>query len=104
MSEAVVMVDRGRKLIAHDGSDHLSSLEWRFACGIIRPRRLRPHRLCGALAAPPRIDFGGRQTHHGRHRRRLMKTLAFAVAAAFAATLSFPGSTLAQEKTVKIAG
>ena len=33
-----------------------------------------------------------------------MKTLALAVAAAFAATLSFPGSTLAQEKTVKIAG
>jgi branched-chain amino acid transport system substrate-binding protein len=33
-----------------------------------------------------------------------MKTLALAVAAAFAATLSFPGSTLAQEKTIKIAG
>jgi branched-chain amino acid transport system substrate-binding protein len=33
-----------------------------------------------------------------------MKTLAFAVAAAFAATISFHGSALAQEKTVKIAG
>lgn len=33
-----------------------------------------------------------------------MKTLALAVAAAFAATLSFPGTTLAQQKTIKIAG
>src|SRR5688500_7115047 len=33
-----------------------------------------------------------------------MKTLALAVAAAFAATISFTGSALAQEKTVKIAG